>query len=285
MSCNASSSLLVITGGGLLGQALAKLARDSGHEVRIISSTLHESTKDSWLSSKWRKERFEPSLRGATHIFHTVAMTSVLECENNPYAAQYFNTFLTHYVASQAENNNVRMIYPSTDWVFDGTLGYYSESDSVSPINAYGKSKADGERCVLNAGGVVIRGSFIGARPDNQVGFREMLLNQKIAPVGRNRFSNPLWVGDFAEKMINVGLGEFSGILHLGSSGGINWQTLCDTAKKQLGSQATIALAAIDGVSRPRNTILKSKFPDWTGLAVTIEESIARFVLNGPLHP
>lgn len=78
-------------------------------------------------------------------IVHAAAMTNVDACERDPRAAHQVNAEGTCALAGAAARAGARMLYVSTDYVFDGAKGSYVEDDATRPINAYGASKLAGE--------------------------------------------------------------------------------------------------------------------------------------------
>ena len=129
---------IAITGAtGMLGQALCKaFAR---HSVYPLSSrqpdvaSLHDvRQKLSDLKPDW--------------ILHTAALTRVDEAESNPFETYRVNALGTRNLAVVAAENGSRLVYYSTDYVFDGTQKRpYREWDPTNPLNEYGRSKLAGE--------------------------------------------------------------------------------------------------------------------------------------------
>ena len=81
-------------------------------------------------------------------IIHAAAITNQNFCKENPGLAQKVNATGTKYLAKSAKRINARFIYLSSDSVFDGLKGNYSEKEIPSPINVYGWTKLDGEQIV-----------------------------------------------------------------------------------------------------------------------------------------
>ena len=79
-------------------------------------------------------------------VVNLAAITDVDACEKNPEQAQAVHVSGTQNLADACQKSNCRFFYFSTDFVFDGTKGNYSESDPVNPINVYGKTKWEGEK-------------------------------------------------------------------------------------------------------------------------------------------
>ena len=88
--------------------------------------------------------KFEPWL-----VIHAAAYTDVDGCQRNPDKARQINTEGTKNIASLCKKHKVKLLYISTDYVFDGKKGRpYKENDAVNPLNIYGRSKLQGEEFV-----------------------------------------------------------------------------------------------------------------------------------------
>ncbi|SHL70156.1 dTDP-4-dehydrorhamnose reductase [Chitinophaga jiangningensis] len=91
-------------------------------------------------------EKYKPEI-----IIHTAAMTQVDECEKNKDACWDMNVGVTRYLVQAAEKSNAFFLFVSTDFIFDGLSGPYSEEALPNPINYYGTSKVAAERIVQNS--------------------------------------------------------------------------------------------------------------------------------------
>src|SRR5262249_8195891 len=97
-------------------------------------------------------------------IIHAAAMTDVDACELDPERAHRINAKGTGHVAEAADALGARLVYVSTDYVFDGPKHEpYTEADPPNPINVYGRSKLEGERMVerLGAAALVVRTAWV----------------------------------------------------------------------------------------------------------------------------
>jgi dTDP-4-dehydrorhamnose reductase len=136
-------------------------------------------------------------------FIHAAAMTNVRECEANRHEAMKVNIKATERIAEQCERNNVYLIYISTDLVFDGLRGNYSEEDSTNPISFYARTKRVAEEVVQSfvPHHTIVRmallygppaphsRSFLGWMGD---GFRE----GKPVTLFTDQFRTPLYSGD-----------------------------------------------------------------------------------------
>ena len=86
-----------------------------------------------------------------THLLHVGGLTSVALAYQDPDLARRVNVTATRALADACGKIGARMIFTSTDMVFDGTKAPYSESDPPNPPSRYGQSKLEAERALLQA--------------------------------------------------------------------------------------------------------------------------------------
>lgn len=100
-------------------------------------------------------------------VINAAAHTAVEKAEDEPQAAFAINAKAVGVLAEQAKKQGCVVVHYSTDYVFDGTQNRpYIETDPVNPLSVYGKSKAEGEKYLLDVGGnsVVFRTSWVFAQ-------------------------------------------------------------------------------------------------------------------------
>jgi dTDP-4-dehydrorhamnose reductase len=159
-------------------------------------------------------------------VIHTAALTKPDYCETRPEETRAVNVTGTRNIVDACNRFGAKLIHVSTDLVFDGRKGNYSEDDAVRGLNEYSRSKIAAEDVVLSEspGAVVLRLSIIyGPRHAEHPGFLdEMLMHwQKGQPMGffTDQYRNPTFapqVADAVEKIIarpNV-----AGLFHLGGA-------------------------------------------------------------------
>jgi dTDP-4-dehydrorhamnose reductase len=105
-------------------------------------------------------------------VLHCAANANVDDCEKDPAAARKLNSDLPGVVAAAAKKHAAKMVHISTDAVFDGKTGNYSEDDLPNPLSVYASTKLEGEkppwmpiRMPLCCGSI----STAGASPANAV--------------------------------------------------------------------------------------------------------------------
>jgi dTDP-4-dehydrorhamnose reductase len=112
-------------------------------------------------------------------IFHSAAMSSHEACERDPAGAIAVNAEATATLANAAASCGALMIYISTDAVFDGTRGSYTETDVTNPFSVYGESKLAGEDEVRAATDhhLILRTNFFGWSPSGTRSILEFFVN------------------------------------------------------------------------------------------------------------
>jgi dTDP-4-dehydrorhamnose reductase len=157
-------------------------------------------------------------------LIHCAALASVDASEENPELAQRLNAELPGEIAEAAQARGIKMLYISTDAVFDGQKGDYLETDTPNPKNVYSRTKLDGERAVLEAApdAIVARVNFYGWSLSGKRSLAEFFFNNLEAGRPINGFTdvyyNPMLANDLAEILLLMFEKELSGIYHVVSS-------------------------------------------------------------------
>ncbi|MGI8964608.1 MAG: SDR family oxidoreductase [Limisphaerales bacterium] len=162
-----------ITGaGGLIGNYLVQSAPQFGSswKVRGLTRAELDLTDAGKVREKFLQEN--PQL-----IIHCAALSRSPLCQINPSLAQVLNVEVTRVLAELA--SEIPLIFFSSDLVFDGRKGNYTESDSVNPLTVYAKTKIAAEQIILkNPKHSVLRTSLNGGNsPMGDRGFNEELRN------------------------------------------------------------------------------------------------------------
>ncbi|MBI5763801.1 MAG: SDR family oxidoreductase [Planctomycetes bacterium] len=216
----------LITGaGGQLGSVLLRTLTRAGHSATgLISPTgpapLVGMTIRCDLTDRDSLSNVLSALQ-STHIVHAAAVTNVQSAFENPGCARKVNVDATAHLVQLASQSGSRLVYISTDLVFDGKAGHYRETDAPLPLSVYGQSKLDGERLVLAyPGGAVARLPLMYGLPDviRATTFRNQLQTLRDGQPLRlfeDEFRSPLWLDDAAEAVITIAQTAFAGLMHV----------------------------------------------------------------------
>lgn len=214
---------MLITGGsGLLGTALIEQYKN---DSKLYATFLHHQPRDAIAIhldllnvesiAKIIKE-ISPDL-----IIHTAAVKDITWCQHNEKISYAINVIGTSHLVRAAQSVDAKLIYISTDAVFDGIKGVYSELDKPYPVNTYSKTKLDGEvECLHYKRSLVIRSSFYGFSNYRE---KESFIPNSVRKLDKDenvhaavdRVSNPLEVSLLSKIICEIG-DDVNGVLHLG---------------------------------------------------------------------
>ena len=150
-------------------------------------------------------------------IIHLAAMTNVDECEKYPQKASEININGTRNLC---ENFNGYFVYASTDYVFDGKNGPYTENNVVKPINIYGSTKLEAEKIVLGKSGdnLIIRSNVIYDYSRSKANFLNWIIDSlksktKINVVN-DQYNNPTSADSLALAIYKSIEKNINGVVH-----------------------------------------------------------------------
>jgi dTDP-4-dehydrorhamnose reductase len=218
--------MILVTGAsGLLGASVAMLAREQGRKVVALHHrhAVHMDGVESLaadLADPAETRRIflhvKPSI-----VVHCAAATNVDWCEEHPDEAHSMNVEITAAIAEMAAQSGARLLYVSTDSVFDGERGNYAETDTPSPVNVYAKTKLKGEREVLHhhPAASIARVSLYGWNAQNKESLAEWILKQlslgNVVPGFSDVHFCPVLANDVAEIMLALLDQNRSGLYHI----------------------------------------------------------------------
>ena len=210
---------LLITGaGGGLGSQFLELARRDYPDWECVGVTRKLADLLSPADIKGVISGVKPDC-----ILHAAAMTAVDLCETEPELAHGVNVEGTRAVVEAAEDAGARVVFISTDYVFDGKKDEpYHEKDPTNPLGVYGKTKLMGGKAVLKKCGnaAVLRlslmggASFTGRRSLNEVIPQTLKSHGKVS-LFKDEYRSPIWADNVAEVIRELLESDFTGLLHV----------------------------------------------------------------------
>ena len=161
-------------------------------------------------------------------VIHCAAYTAVDKAENEQGLCYLVNASATENIAEICKQINAKMLYISTDYVFDGTKeGFYEVNDKPNPINVYGKTKLLGEFALQKSlkKYFIIRTSWVfGEHGNNFVKTMLRLGNEhKEIDVVADQYGSPTYTADLAPLLVNMIQTERYGIYHATNEGVCSW--------------------------------------------------------------
>lgn len=221
---------LLIVGSGLLGNNLAKKAINeftvfttyNDHPLEIENCKSYHLDITNRVDVTTLVQELNPE-----YIIHTAALTNVDQCERDKRLAWNINVEGTKHVAEIAQKVSVKLIYISTDYVFDGDKGMYKEDAPTNPVDFYGETKLEGEKVVKGLSDyIIVRPSVLyGWNPIN-VNFVTWVMQElkkgKGINIVKDQLNTPTLADNLAELILELIERDETGIFHISGSERIN---------------------------------------------------------------
>ena len=253
---------VLITGSaGQLGTDLVASANHAGLDVIATSHADLDITDRNSVSQKIASAAPEA-------IIHAAAWTAVDACESDIKKAMAINSDGTANVVNAARQIGARVIYISTDYVFDGTKATpYIESDIPNPQSVYGASKLAGEQHLDLDQDSVVRISWVcGEHGNNMV--KTILRLAATSPTLTfvdDQIGSPTFTSDIAPVLVDFARESRTGIWHLTNQGTTSWfgfaQDVLRAAELDPNRVQPIATADLRPqrpAKRPANSVLEN---------------------------
>lgn len=222
---------ILLTGSnGLLGQKIIPLLSDHS-DTTLLATSRGPNRHQSEIGYRYAPldltdaaavqqivADFQP-----TAIIHTAAQTQVDACEDDREGCDAINIGAVETLCDVCQQGNIRMVHISTDFVFDGADGPYSEEDVPNPVNYYGQSKLRAEQVIRERGlnhailrTVLLYGITPAMSRSNIVLWAKKSLEEgKPIRVVTDQFRTPTLAEDLATASMTAALGEAQGIFHI----------------------------------------------------------------------
>jgi dTDP-4-dehydrorhamnose reductase len=237
--------VLVTGANGLLGQHLIKVLLHKNYQV--IATSRGESRLPFQPSDNYTYHEMDVanamdtlsvmSLEKPDVVVHAAAMTQVDDCELRPQQCEKINVQGTSQILTDAETFSSHFIFISTDFVFDGEKGNYSEEEDTKPISLYGFSKLQAESMVQTSTipfaivrTCLVYGNLLKGTRSNIISWvKESLEQGKTIQVVSDQLRTPTYVEDLANGIALIIEKKATGIYHIS---GKDWLTPYDIAIK-----------------------------------------------------
>lgn len=213
---------LILGCNGMAGHMIAKYLIECGHDVtgiarqdsQICKTTIGDVTDKGFLSEALGKESYDIAVNCIGVLNKAV--------DARPAQGIYINSVLPHLIAELLSEKKTKLIHISTDCVFSGKKGNYTEEDTPDAESLYGRSKAIGE--VIDDRNLTIRTSIIGPElKENGIGLFHWFMKQEGEVSG---YSKVVWSGvttlQLAKVIEQLAGNNLTGLYHLVNNESIN---------------------------------------------------------------
>ena len=199
-------------------------------------------------------------------VVHAGAMTKVDECETEQWQAYLTNVEGTITMLLNAEEQKSFFLFVSTDFVFDGETGTYTEADIPNPVNFYGKTKAEAEDAVkeYDYEWAIVRTSLvygqpIGGRSNLLTVVQQKLNNGEKYKVVNDLVRTPTYVEDLAAGIVSIIEKKATGIYHLSGMDILTpYEVACKTADYLGLDKSLLQKVTAENFSQPAPRPLKT---------------------------
>lgn len=182
-------------------------------------------------------------------VINTAALHDVDYCEAHPAEARRLNAGAVGALAEACSDAGARLVHVSTDYVFDGAKGEpYTEEDEPRPLNAYGATKAEGEKLALAGGHAVVRTGVVyglgppaprGPGPGRHAGFvawvlRSLAAGERLRIVD-DRMITPTFADPLGRALVEVARSGRGGLFHAAGASCESRHSLASKAAEAFG--------------------------------------------------
>ncbi len=263
--------ILVTGANGQLGKSIKKLVKQQKTSDSFVFVTRDQLDLSSFRSIQNYFETHKFDL-----IINCAAYTAVDKAEHDREKANMINHLAVKQVAEIAKSKNIKLIHISTDFVFDGLKHQtYSESDTTSPINIYGKTKLEGENAILSImkfNAIIIRTSWLYSEYGNNFVATILKLAQKNSNLNivSDQIGAPTYTGDLGRVILNIikndkfnELERVSEIYHYSNAGWCSWYDFAKEIVNISGAKCIINPINTEdyptAAKRPKQTIMSKE--------------------------
>lgn len=240
--------VLVTGANGMLGQDLCPILEDEGYEVVETDIENLDITNLKTVEKVLSEEK--PDI-----VIHCAAYTNVDKAEEEYEKAELINAKGTENIAKTCKKINAKMVYISTDYVFDGTSKEpYKPSDKPNPINNYGLTKLHGENAVRKycPKHFIARTSWLyGIHGKN---FVETMISLKDKPelkVVDDQLGCPTWTVELSNGLVKLLKNDEYGTYHVCGSSHTSWYGFCKEIFNLSDIQANLKPCSTNDFPRP----------------------------------
>lgn len=174
-------------------------------------------------------------------VIHTAALANIDFCQNNREMAEKINVGVTQSLATLCETFATKLLFCSTDSIFDGKKGYYTEEDKPGPVNFYAKTKVSAEKIIRETckNAVITRLGLVMGMPVMGSGnsflaktFASLKAGQKVQ-FPQNEIRTPIDVITLGRALLELAKNNFTGTIHLAGNDRLDrYDMACRIAEK-----------------------------------------------------
>ncbi len=245
---------------GALGLEMQSLLRQEN--IKFLAADIKQLDIIDFRKTRETLLNYRPDV-----IYHFAAISDVDFCEKNPELAYRTNALSTLGLTVIAKELGARIVYVSTNFVFDGCSEKpYIEYSLTNPINVYGRTKLLGENYIKDSGNrfCIVRTSWLFGRKAKTFLSKFLISDKKPGSIDVicDQFASFTYVPDLASALLSLIRSENHGVFHIVNKGIGSWFDFALEAKELLKFKTEIKAVETEelglAASRPRFTPLES---------------------------
>ena len=271
--------VMVVGASGLLGQHMMSVGTEMGLAMTGTYNTANGEISGMVRMDITDADSVSQGLQAACPelVVLCAAMTNVDQCEREPDAAYKVNMEGAFNVASECRLAGVKMVYISTDYVFNGLKGgRYHEFEPADPLSVYARSKLEGERVTLDANrnnlvcrvSVVYGWNRLSSKSNFVTWIIDSLRRRQEIRLYDDQFVSPTYAPAAARDVLELSLGKLKGICHTSGPDCLSRYGIGTAVAEVFGLDASL-IRAVGTAEMP----LLAKRPARSCLGVDLAES------------
>jgi dTDP-4-dehydrorhamnose reductase len=280
-------TVLLTGGGGFLGANIVSQAEDgiSVHAIDQVPAALRRDNL-SWhvfdLQDRPALEKILLTLRPDT-VIHTAALSDIDYCEANGSVAEAVNVGVTLHIAELCRRTGARMVFFSSDSVFDGRKGGYRETDEPEPLNQYARTKVTAEKGIARilANHLIIRPSLIMGLPVFESGnsflwrLCQTLRRGAESAFPETEIRSPVDVLTLSRATLEIAFLGYTGILHIAGNDRLSRYDMARRIARALGHPEELIVNTLPQLASGR-----ARRP----ADASLDNTLARSILATPMR-
>ena len=280
MNRNHAIKFLIFGSEGMAGNTITRYLTEKGHDVTGFSRS-NVVTYDSIKGDVTDRDLVERVVKegGYDTIVNCIGILNQFAEENHEEAV-YLNSYFPHLLVSLTKNINTQIIHMSTDCVFSGKSGGYTENDFPDGETFYDRTKALGE--INDDKNLTLRNSILG--PDikeNGIGLLNWFLKQEGTIKG---YTNAMWTGlttlELAKIMEKAAINKTSGLVNMVYKDSISKFNLLNLFNKYL-RENSVKIEPFEGFIADKSLVrtnfnLKYEVPDYETMIAEMADWIKK---------
>ncbi|UOY91308.1 dTDP-4-dehydrorhamnose reductase [Ectobacillus sp. JY-23] len=277
---------VVVTGAkGQLGQDVVEQLQQGDYTIYALDRESLDITDEQAVQTYM--DEVKPDV-----ILHCAAYTNVDQAESDQENAYRVNALGAKYLAKAAQRHNAKILYVSTDYVFNGTAtAPYEVDEPTAPLGVYGETKLAGENFVqqITDKHFIVRTAWVFGTKGNNFVKTMIRLGKERGEIGvvHDQVGSPTYTVDLARFMIELMQSEAYGIYHATNEGVCSWYEFAQEIFRQAGMDVKVSPLTTEQfprpAQRPKYSVLSKKritsegftpFREWQqALAAYLEEA------------